>query len=63
MVGGRVVFPTVSAVGGGSRAAVSHGTKIAFLRTGRVGAAVLCFAVGEGANGTDCIIVLANGAV
>jgi len=56
-----VVIPTVSTVGGRGGAAVSHRTKIALLRTGRVRAAVFCFAVVEGANGTDWMIVLANG--
>jgi len=48
-VSGRIVIPAVSTVGGGGRAAICHGAKVALFGTCRVRAAVLRFAMVKGA--------------
>ena len=60
-VSGRVVVPTISTVGGGGRATISHRAKVALLGKCGVGAAMPRLTMVEGANRADRVIVFADG--
>ena len=56
----RVVFGTVGAACGGGDAAVKDWLEVSTLGAGWVGAAVLCFRVGTGAEGADSGVLAAR---
>ena len=56
-VAGTVDFPAVGAAGRGGNAAIQGRFKVAFLRAGGIGAAVLRLGVGTGAKGADSRIL------
>ena len=58
-VSGRMVIPTVGAMGRGGGAAVGDGAEVALFGAGGVGAAVFRFSVVESADRADGVVVLA----
>ena len=60
-VGGWVFTATVSTMGGGHRAATSHGAKVDVLWAGGVGAAVRCPLVVEGADRACWMFLFTDG--